>query len=837
MGAKKKTTAATTKAKPAAEKVAMPVVAGQPVRVQYAGTHRMGSVQSMTLDEAWEKLTPGFRDVFRLTFQGQEDKMKFPYMDYYTIVYNFCTSVTKENGSNYGVGSGDFATRSCSTLSPDGAPAKLSGKITQFVRQHLTDVFQADMQSRCGNDLLTQYCRKWENFRFSAKVVHGFCIYLNEHFLRRKSEFREQEIYPVYGVCLKEWRDGAVAAVQDQVLRAVAEVITADRNGDITSSFMVRTVVDCLVDLGLTLDFSAQGGTPSPHNAKKKEKDPNQGLQVYQKYLEAPFLADTRVYYDNESRVFLANNSVANYVVKVQSRLKEEEDRCMKYLHASTCSKLIKTVEDVMITQQMVRLRAEFMIYLAGEKVEDLKAMYALISRVPQCMDELYNAVQTHIRQKGLEALAKNPTAMTEDPRLYLDAILEVYDQCDPLITESFRGEKEFRTAFDKGFHEFVNDNAITQLAKTSKKSSEQFARYCDVMLKKGAKNLSELDLENTLTRFMIAFKYIDDKDVFQRYYQQCLCRRLISSLSASDDAEASMITKLKAVAGWEYVTKLQRMFQDITLSTEMKNSFKSHDPSRRNDWKFEFHVQVLASGAWPLNPGSMGLQPPVELERPLTVFNEFYTNKFSGRKLTWVYPNSRCEIATNCYKVKRFLMVSATQAAIILQFNDRDVITYGEIRDAVSGKMSLPDESLFKQILVLLLKSHLLMINDENEKVDEKDITSNDLEIKLNLNFKPKTVRVNLNQQIRAEQKQNEDTANKGIEDDRTATIQAAIVRTMKMRKEMRHQALIGETLDQLSRLFKPNVAAVKKNIETLIEKEYIKRSEEERDLYTYVA
>ena len=76
--------------------------------------------------------------------------------------------------------------------------------------------------------------------------------------------------------------------------------------------------------------------------------------------------------------------------------------------------------------------------------------MYALIIRVPQCMDELCGAVQTHVRQKGEEALAKNPTGMVEDPRLFVTTILEVHDQCLPLIVESFRNEKDFRAAFDK---------------------------------------------------------------------------------------------------------------------------------------------------------------------------------------------------------------------------------------------------------------------------------------------------------------------------------------------------------------------------------------------------
>jgi hypothetical protein len=44
----------------------------------------------------------------------------------------------------------------------------------------------------------------------------------------------------------------------------------------------------------------------------------------------------------------------------------------------------------------------------------------------------------------------------------------------------------------------------------------------------------------------MIVFKYIEDKDVYQKFYSKMLAKRLVGQLSASDDAEASMISKLK---------------------------------------------------------------------------------------------------------------------------------------------------------------------------------------------------------------------------------------------------------------------------------------------------
>lgn len=82
----------------------------------------------------------------------------------------------------------------------------------------------------------------------------------------------------------------------------------------------------------------------------------------------------------------------------------------------------------------------------------------------------------------------------------------------------------------------------------------------------------------------MTVFKYIEDKDVFQKFYSKMLAKRLINFSSASDDAESNMISKLKDACGFEYTSKLTRMFQDMALCKDLNIDFKekmlaSHDP------------------------------------------------------------------------------------------------------------------------------------------------------------------------------------------------------------------------------------------------------------------
>ena len=83
--------------------------------------------------------------------------------------------------------------------------------------------------------------------------------------------------------------------------------------------------------------------------------------------------------------------------------------------------------------------------------------------------------------------------------------------------------------------------------------------------------------MEDTLNQVMVVFKYIEDKDVFQKFYSKMLAKRLVQHMSASDDAEASMISKLKQACGFEYTCKLQRMFQVCSSYFYVLSNFLSY--------------------------------------------------------------------------------------------------------------------------------------------------------------------------------------------------------------------------------------------------------------------
>jgi len=177
------------------------------------------------------------------------------------------------------------------------------------------------------------------------------------------------------------------------------------------------------------------------------------------------------------------------------------------------------------------------------------------------------------IAQCGNDAIA--------DPKLYVQTILDVHKIYHALAQDSFKNDAGFVKALDQACRKFINSNEITKITKSPSKSPELLAKYCDSLLKKSTNNRDENELNEIFNQIIIVFKYIDDKDVFQTYYKRMLAKRLINQSSISDDAELTMIAKLKETCGAEYTNKLQRMFQDILISRDLNDKYRQQQKEK----------------------------------------------------------------------------------------------------------------------------------------------------------------------------------------------------------------------------------------------------------------
>jgi cullin 1 len=302
-----------------------------------------------------------------------------------------------------------------------------------------------------------------------------------------------------------QWKANFFRCVHTKLVDVILQLIERERNGETIDQGLVKKAVDSFVSLGLD------------------EDDINKvSLDVYKEHLETPFLNATEEYYMRESnalQAFVPNSSrnlhtlwrilwqdhhkkhgLSGYLKLAEERLKEEEDRVDRYLNTETRKPLVSKCEQVLIRQHSNLMCESFLGLLDCGKDEDLKRMYALLSRIPDGLEPLMKTFEEYVKKAGQATVAKllyKGGEYSLNPKAYVDALLEVHRKNSETVTRNFMGDAGFVASLDKACREFINFNAATGSSAT--KSPELLAKHVDMLLRKNNKMAKGKDLEGSL--------------------------------------------------------------------------------------------------------------------------------------------------------------------------------------------------------------------------------------------------------------------------------------------------------------------------------------------------
>lgn len=122
-----------------------------------------------------------------------------------------------------------------------------------------------------------------------------------------------------------------------------------------------------------------------------------------------------------------------------------------------------------------------------------------------------------------------------------------------------------------------------------------------------------------------------------------------------------------------------------------------------------------------------------------------------------------------------------------------------------------------------------MLRKEPKGKEVEDGDVFA------FNAEFKAPLVRLKINTIQVRETRVEAAATHERVMQDRQHQIDAALVRTMKTRKTLTVQALIGELLAQVR--FATSHTDIKKRIESLIERDYLERDDEDINVLRYLA
>ena len=439
-------------------------------------------------------------------------------------------------------------------------------------------------------------------------------------------------------------------------------------------------------------------------------EDEDENFKLYLTSFEPEFLKASEEFYRIEGAKLLVEADAGTFCRDAKKRVNEEEDRCRSTLSPLTLTKIKSVVESELIKKNLpdvIALEGSGVKYmLDNERLFELGLIYELSARVDPKKEDLKKAVQGRILEMGNDvnkaAAAANQTPLkasehdgdkaeadekaSEKPVSqqttaaikWVDDVLQLKERYDNVLSEAFKSDQGLQTAFSRSFTDFIN---------AFERSSEYLSLFFDENMKKGIKGKTENEVDMLLDKGITLLRYIQDKDMFERYYKKHLSRRLLMKRSISMDAERQMISKMKMEVGNTFTQRIEAMFKDMAVSADLTSNYKRHvadlgDPDTK---RAEIDVNVLTSTMWPLETMALSYNEgearprcifPPQIERIRQGFEKFYLDKHSGRQLTWQANMGTADLRAYFPEMKgtkktREINVSTYAMVILLLFND----------------------------------------------------------------------------------------------------------------------------------------------------------------------
>jgi cullin 3 len=678
----------------------------------------------------------------------------------------------------------------------------------------------AHERRQTGERFLRGIRSTWEDHNMSMNMIADILMYLERIYTA------ESKQPSIFATTIGLFRDhilrnslGSAAEQLDQpftifdIVNAVMlDLINMERDGDIIDRSLLRQISSMLEDLYET-------------------DDEIENTKLYLTVFEPRFLSASEAFYRKECEKLLREANASTWLRHTQRRLVEEQERCGTSLSILTSDKIASVVEKELISARLDDFLAMegsgMKSMIDNDRYEDLSLLYHLVSRIDKSKNALKVILQGRVMDLGLEieqtlkntdfsAPPADAAAEADDAGeggdkakaqplgaaaqqtaaavKWVDDVLQLKDKFDIISTNCFDQDLVLQSAVTKSFADFIN---------MFNRSSEFVSLFIDDNLKRGLKGKSDEEVEAVLNKAIVLLRYLADRDMFERYYQKHLARRLLHNKSEIH-IEKELVRRMRAEMGNHFTAKFEGMFKDMELSKDLSENYRDHirNLGDADVKKIDLGIHVLTTNNWP--PEVMGrgaLQEdgakaecifPPAIKRLQESFFKYYLKDRSGRVLTWVASAGTADIKCVFPKVpgketgplskeRRYELNVSTYGMIVLMlFNDLPEGKQSLSFEEIQAKTNIPTQDLIRTLGSLSIppKSRVLAKDPPSKNIKTSDSFS------FNAQFASKTIKIKapvISSTSKVEGDEERKDTERRNDQTRAHVIDAAIVRIMK--------------------------------------------------------
>ena len=684
-----------------------------------------------------------------------------------------------------------------------------------------------------GSQLIDAFIDTTEKINFLIYWMNRIFTYLDRFFTKTK------ERSTLSKNAIQIYKDFFFNNIQKNIFKEVNKLIKEDRNCNLESRPKIKIVLKIINDLDLFAPKIIKEKNRIVW-VEEKEEIKNEDIKTAEngyakKWFDSTFEKETNKFSKDKASADIHIMSAAEYIKSQLKYLNEENVRKKEYINSDFHQKIDSINYLNLIgkhAEELGKMDTGIPYMFQNKRTEELKQAYELMKLYPDSLKVITNAFLPYIKKRG-EEIGGNKE-ISKDPRQFIPELIKLKKEMDNLVEYCFENNNDFQDTKNKAFSNFMNKDFY----------AKQLSNYIDFCMKAGFKGKSEQEVENSLNEIIGLFKCLNTKLVFIIDANSKMSDRLIKNKSISKNYEKKLISKLKQEQGVNYVNKMTQMMNDLDKNIKEIDDYKAAS-HRGMPNGIRFNIQIVSQSAWDISKKSM---EKIEIPKFLKVctedFENFYYKKHSGQKLFWCLGLSKIDIQYLCFKNKNISTSTLPQLLALLQLEKYNKLSLSKIASLLGCQVN----TILNDISGLVYnpsfnpqgikdKGLILGTFDGNTK----EFKEND-EIYFNVNFnfarqKFQTLPLPLKKSaaVMKETEIEEAQMVKRFQDD---ILQATLTRIMKSRigQKTTHVWLVGETSSQID-LFKAQPQQIKENIEKLIEKNIMKRSDNDRTCYDYIA